>query len=110
LLLTRALIAINQSFNSYDISSDSGLLTYNGDFLQALQLAMKKICMGRRRVLDFGTVFLEVDDAEFGDGNPTVQYQDVCELEGYQCHSDDYYDREYYRDDDFNFDDVIPND
>src|SRR6218665_3684068 len=104
------LIAINQSLTSYSISSDSGLLTYNGDFLQALQLAMKKICIGRRRVLDFGSVFLTVDDAEFGDGNPTVQYEDVCELEGYQGHSDDDYDCEYYRDEGFNFDDVIPND
>src|SRR6218665_837461 len=102
------LIAINESFDSYDISSNSSLFKYNRDFLQALQLAMKKICIGRRRVLDYGLVFFDVDYPLYGDDNPTVQYQDVSELEGSQLDYDS--DCEFYRDEDFDFDDVIPND
>src|SRR6218665_48101 len=105
------LIASNQSFNSYELNSDSGLLNCDGDFLQALQLAMKQICIGRRQVLDFGLVCLEGYDAEFGDGNPTVQYEDIRELEGDRSHSDDYYYSDYRpMDKDFVFQDVIPND
>ena len=102
------LIAINQSLTSYSISSDSSLFRYNRDFLQALQLAMKKICIGRRRVLDFGSVFLDVDYPLYGDGNPTVQYHDVRELQDNPLDYDS--DCEYYRDGDFDFDDVILND
>src|SRR6218665_3350164 len=70
---------------------------------------MKKICIGRRRVLDFASVLLSVYDEEFVDGNPTVQYQYIRELEGNEldyCHSDDDYVCRCYSDDDF--DDVIP--
>jgi len=38
------LIAVNQSLNSYSLSSDFGLLRYDRDFLQSLQLTMKTIC------------------------------------------------------------------
>src|SRR6218665_433577 len=102
------LIAVSQSLISYCITSDYGL-EYDKDILQQLQLAMKKICIGRRRVLDFGTVFLDVYNAEFGDDNPAVPYRDVSELEGYQCHSADDLDRDFYRDGNFYFDNVIPN-
>src|SRR6218665_236395 len=46
LLDVMPLIAINQSLNSYSLDSDSYLWRYDRDFLQALQLAMKAICMG----------------------------------------------------------------
>src|SRR6218665_3307886 len=110
------LIAVIQSFNSFCIRSNYGCWRISADdeddkdILQQLQLAMKKICIVRRRVLDFGTVFLDVYNEEFEDDNPAVPYRDVAELEGYQCHSaDDHDPRELYRDGNFYFDNVIPN-
>jgi|SRR6218665_2953035 len=47
------LIASNQSLNSYSIASACCLLGYDKDILQQLQLAMKTICVGRKRLLDF---------------------------------------------------------
>src|SRR6218665_2894518 len=47
------LIASNQSLNGYSISSDRCVLGYDKDILQQLQLAMKTICIGRKRLLDF---------------------------------------------------------
>src|SRR6218665_171342 len=47
------LIAINQSLNSYSITSDRCFLGCDNEILQQLQLAMKTICIGRKRLLDF---------------------------------------------------------
>src|SRR6218665_1979843 len=47
------LIASNQSLNSYSITSDRCFLGCDNEILQQLQLAMKTICIGRKRLLDF---------------------------------------------------------
>src|SRR6218665_3530539 len=90
------LIAINQSLNSYSL--DSYLWTYDREFLQALQLAMKTTCIGRRRLLDFATVIFHVDE-EFQDGFPIVEYEDLWEVVGYRFHLPEDYDCEDNMDD-----------
>ena len=75
------LIAINQSLNSYSLDSDSYLWRNNREFLQALQLAMKTTCIGRRRLLDFATVIFHVNE-EFH----LVEYEDRWEVVGYRFH------------------------
>src|SRR6218665_3714339 len=101
LLDVMPLIAVNQSLNSYDLSTYSSLSRYDRDLLEALQLAMKKICSGRERLLDFAVVSFCVYE-EFEDGIPTVEYEDLCEVIG-QCHSAGFYYFEYDVDKDFDF-------
>jgi len=110
LLHVMPLIAVNQSLNSYDLTSVFGLRSYDRDFLQSLQLAMKKICIGRKGLLDFAKVdfFVRVAE-EFEDGIPTVEYEDLFEVIG-KCYSPDDYDCECNMDEDFDFEDGIPND
>ena len=93
------LIAVNQRLNSYELKSDSYLRRYDRDFFQSLQLAMKKICSGGERLLDFAIVSFCVYE-EFEDGIPTVEYEDLCEVIG-QCHSAGFYYFEYDVDKDF---------
>src|SRR6218665_4040532 len=85
LLHVMPLIAVNQSLNSYTLIADRHLSGYDGDFLQSLQLAMKKICIGRERLLDFAELFFFVE-AEFYDCIPIFEYEDICNLVGYMCH------------------------
>ena len=61
------------------------------------------------RVLDFAEVSFRVA-GDFEDGISTVEYEDVCEVIGRQCHSPEFYDLEYDLDEDFDFEDGIPND
>jgi len=77
------LIAINQSLNSYSISSNRCFLGYDRDFLQSLRLAMKTICVGRERLLDFA--MLISDGHEGSNGIPIVEYGDLFEVVGYRC-------------------------
>jgi len=79
-----------ESLKSYNLSSDSCLC--DRDFLQSLQLAMKKICIGRKGLLDFAKVILYVGGREFQDGIPIVEYEELSEVLGCQCHLlDGYY-------------------
>jgi len=96
LLDVMPLIAVNQSFNSYYLDS---LLSYDRDFLQSLQLAIKKICIERKGLLDFAVVDFYVDE-EFADDIPTVKFEELREVIGYPCHSpDDYsYEDDIYED------------
>jgi len=90
-LLVILLDVLPQSLNSCHLCTSSCLLSYGRDFLQSLQLAMKKMCIGRKGLLDFARVDFYVDK-EFADGIPTVEYDELSEVIGYSCHSsDDYY-------------------
>src|SRR6218665_42027 len=93
-----------ESLKSYNLSSDSCLC--DRDFLQSLQLAMKKICIGRKGLLDFAKVILYVGGREFQDGIPIVEYEKLSEVLGCQCHLLDGYDSECDMDE--NFEDDIP--
>src|SRR6218665_632826 len=94
-----------ESLNSYDLRSDSCLFKHGRDFLQSLQLAMKKICIGRKGLLDFATVIFYACQ-EFQDGIFIGEYDDLLEVMGYQCHSPDDYDCEHDIDEDFQ-DDIL---
>src|SRR6218665_3639253 len=101
-------IPLIESLNSFHLSSDSCL--DDRDFLQSLQLAMKKICIGRKGLLDFAKVIFHVGCREFQDGIPIVEYEELSEVLGCQCHSLDLpldgYDCEYDMDE--NFEEDIP--
>jgi len=97
------LIAVNQSLNSYELRSDSDLRRYDRDFLQSLQLAMKKICVGSERLVDFATVIFLVGK-KFQDGFPIVQYEDLWDVVGHQFLLAEDYDCE----EDEDFQDCIP--
>src|SRR6218665_209961 len=92
-----------ESLKSYNLSSGSCL--YDRDLLQSLQLAMKKICIGRQGLLDFATVIFYACQ-EFQDGIFIGEYDDLLEVMGYQCHSPDDYDCEHDIDEDFQ-DDIL---
>jgi len=93
------LIAINQSLNSYSICSRRSFLGYDRDFLQSLRLAMKTICVGRERLLDFATIFS--DAHKRSNGIPIVEYEDLFEVVGYRCHSPENSDSEQDADDEY---------
>jgi len=86
-----------ESLNSYHLSSDDTL--YDRDFLQSLQLAMKKTCIGRKGLLDFATVIFYVGGRKFQDGIPIVEYEELSEVLGCHCHLRDSYYCEYAMDD-----------
>ena len=88
LLHVMPLIAINQSLNSYELSSNSYLrrYMYDRDLLQALQLAMKTTCMGRKRPLDFAIVIFKVGRV-LQHGFPIVEYEELWDVTGYQPNS-----------------------
>ena len=101
LLDVMPLIAINQSLNSYSLDCDYEYWRYDRDFLQALQLAMKTVCVGRKRLLDFAIVIVKIGQG-FQDGFPIVEYEEYCRLWsvfGYQRHFPD-------REDDWDEDDT----
>ena len=99
-------IAINQSLNSYSISSNRCFLGYDRDFLQSLRLAMKTACVGRERLLDYAMIISEHHQGS--NGIPIVEYEDLWEVVGYQCCSrDGDYDCEQDTDDEY-VEDGIP--
>jgi len=100
LVILRDVLPLIESLKSYDLRSDSCLFRHDRDFLQSLQLAMKKICIGRKGLLDFATVIFYVC-REFQDGIFIGEYDDLLEVMGYQCHSPDDYDCEHDIDEDF---------
>src|SRR6218665_2658342 len=103
LVILRDVLPLIESLKSYDLRSDSCLFRHDTrDSLQSLQLAMKKICIGRQGLLDFATVNFYVC-REFQDGIFIGEYEDLLEVMGYQCHSPD---DEYDMDEDF--EDEIP--
>src|SRR6218665_193212 len=84
LLDVMPLIAVNQSLKSYTLRTSPRSFSYDRDFLQSLQLAMKKICIGRKGLLDFARVDLHVDE-EFAEDLPTIEYEELREMIGYPC-------------------------
>jgi len=78
------LIAINESLNSYTIISDHCFLGYDKDILQQLQLAMKTLCIGRRRLLDFALLIC-ADHRGGSIAIPIVEYEDLWEVVGDRC-------------------------
>src|SRR6218665_3710234 len=81
-----------ESLKSYNLSSDSCL--YDRDFIQSLQLAMKKICIGRKGLLDFAKVIFCGGGREFH-SIPIVEYEELSEVLGCECHLLDGSDGEY---------------
>src|SRR6218665_549525 len=95
-----------ESLKSYNLIRSSGSCLYDRDILQSLQLAMKKICIGRKGLLDFATVNFN-ECQEFQDGIFIGEYDDLLEVMGYQCHSSDDYGCERDMGEDFQDDNPI---